>query len=296
MKTAKQFSSGLSEGVRRKSKKKKGKTTMNYAILNFKPYKTIASIKAVQIETTRQKEYANVDKEKTCENKIYEGDLNYERMIRESLKSDYYTQPDKYGRKHKEPDVKAVGCIMTYSPEAHLEQNKETLDQWAKDSISYIKSVFPGCPMTFVLHNDETTPHLQGIIIPTTDSGKISKNAFISGKQQLVKIQDDYALEMAKYGLKRGKRGLEERQNKETITSYRELKNKNEFLRQQNQQMTEANKELKLNKQKLHDLKLQKRQLEIEIKELEDRVFDLEGVDMRPIFNLNKNNEEIYDL
>lgn len=198
----------------------------NYAILNFKPYKTTASIRAAQCEANREKKYSNVISEKSADNEILIGDGKYSRLVWNAMQHDYYTKEDSKGRKHEEAKVKAIGFVATYSPGANIEEDPEAFEKWKKKTLEYLQELFKGCPMTAVLHLDETTPHIQGIVVPQNpETGRISKNYILGGKGHLAKIQDEYAERMAEFGLVRGEhreRGTEEI-SKTDLNFYRKI-------------------------------------------------------------------------
>ena len=174
---------------------------MAFCICNFKTYNTLTSISNIQKEATREHEYDNIDKTRTHLNEVVCGSMDYVAEVKKAMKGAYYTTPDARGRYHAEAKVKALGVVLTYSPEAEGTFDRE---KWIKENIDFLKERFPGCPIHITSHQDERTFHLQGIIIPTTKEGKISKNSFIRGKKDLVKIQDEYAERMKQFGLERG--------------------------------------------------------------------------------------------
>ena len=208
-----------------------------YCILNFKTYNTAASIRAIQKEATREKEYKNIDTGRSHLNEVILGDMNYSKSLKEALRSDYYTKPDRYGRLHQEPKVKAIGVVMTYSPEAEGTFNER---EWIEANKAYLEELFPNCPKHFIVHKDESTTHIQGVVIPTTKEGKINKNAYISGRKSLYEIQDKYAEKMAQFGLIRGERNkTQEREDPQAQRVY-ELTKKVSELERKNEKLVEA--------------------------------------------------------
>jgi len=198
----------------------------NYAIITFDTHKTASSIRALQCEALREKEYSNVIAEKTPENEILIGDGRYSKLLWNAMQHDYYTKPDKKNRKHEEPKVKAISFVLTYSPAANIEDDPEQFERWKQKNLEYLQEIFKGCPFTAVLHMDETTPHIQGIVIPQNpETGKISKNFLLGGKRHLSKIQDEYSERMKEFGLVRGEhreRGSDEI-DKDDLKLYRKL-------------------------------------------------------------------------
>lgn len=177
---------------------------MAYCIANVKNVSSVASMRSIQDERLREKEFCNVDKDRSHLNEALTEEQDIVKLYNEAMKHDYYAKADKWGKKHKEPQIKAINIILTYSPEAHLERDSERFDRWKKENMDFIKETFKGCKFVATLHMDETTPHIHVVVIPQTEKGKISKNSFIPNKAALVKLQDRYAAKMAQFGLQRG--------------------------------------------------------------------------------------------
>lgn len=207
---------------------------MAYCIMNFKTVASVASMRQIQAERLREKDFSNVDKERSHLNRALTEEQDCIQIYNEAKKCDYYTKKDSKGRTHAEPKVKALNVILTYSPEAHLERDPAVFKSWEEENIKFLQSAFPGCPMVATTHMDESTPHIHAVIIPQTASGKISKNQFISGKAACVKLQDRYAEVMQQFNLERGEH-REERNSeevKETVQHYAEIRQRTEHLQE----------------------------------------------------------------
>lgn len=213
----------------------------NYCILNFKTYNTAKSIRDVQKEATREKEYDNIDKSRTHLNQVILGDMNYSKSLTKALKSDYYTKPDKYGRLHKEPEVKGIGIVLTYSPEAEGTFSEE---EWIRENVKFLKELFPDCPIHLTSHKDECSTHLQGMIIPTTPSGKINKSHYIRNKKTLISIQDKYAEHMARFGLVRGERDKTQNRQDKHSQQIRSLRAQIASISKENTKLRETTRTL----------------------------------------------------
>ena len=197
---------------------------MAYCIANVKTVSSVASMRSIQDERLREKEFCNVDKERSHLNEALTDEQDIVKFYNEAMKHDYYTKPDKWGKMHKEPQIKAINLVFTYSPEAHIERTPEAFEKWKQDNIDFVRETFKGCPFVATLHMDETTPHIHVSVIPVTENGKISKNQFIPNKKALVKFQDAYAAKMERYGLQRGiHRDRNSSEMKRVTNQYREL-------------------------------------------------------------------------
>ena len=200
---------------------------MAFCILNVKTVTSFSGMKSIQHERLREKEYCNVDSSRSHLNRALTAEQDVTQLYNQAMKHDYYSKPDKWGKTHKEPQVKALNLILTYSPEAHLERDPQKLDEWIRDNLDFVRETFQGCPFVATLHDDESTPHIHVSLIPTTPEGKISKNKHIPNKAALVKLQDRYAERMAQYELHRGiHRERNSPELKKATDQYRELRAK----------------------------------------------------------------------
>lgn len=69
-----------------------------------------------------------------------------------------------------------------------------------------------------VLHDDETTMHIQMLVTPITPKGKLSASHWLDGPKKLSALQDSFAEEMKPLGLERGVKGS--KSTHESIKSY----------------------------------------------------------------------------
>lgn len=101
--------------------------------------------------------------------------------------------------------VFAYDFLMTASPEFFQGKTEADIKQWEQDSLNWCKSVF-GAENVIgaVCHRDETTPHIQALIIPEHE-GKLNAKHFTGGREKLRNLWTSYAQAMKPWGLKRGR-------------------------------------------------------------------------------------------
>lgn len=87
------------------------------------------------------------------------------------------------------------------------------VEQWKKETLEAVERKWPGACACWRLDLDETTPHLSAWVVPvketTTKRGKVkrwvsTRDEIGKEKDQLSRLQDWYAGEMASLGLRRG--------------------------------------------------------------------------------------------
>lgn len=115
---------------------------------------------------------------------------------------------DKIPKKRSDA-VHAFEVLLTASPEAF---DGLDLDAWKAKNIEWLRQQFRGCEIVGAcLHLDESTPHIQAIVIPTEVSKdgvlKLNCKKHLGGAAKLSAMQTSYAKAMSQFGLERGLEG-----------------------------------------------------------------------------------------
>lgn len=102
--------------------------------------------------------------------------------------------------------VHALEYVVTASPEKMEEMGQTKSEAYLRDALTWLENKHGAENiLSAVIHNDETTPHLQVLIIPLDDRGKLNARALVGGKPQLSAMQTHFAENVgAKHGLERG--------------------------------------------------------------------------------------------
>ena len=192
---------------------------------------------------------------------------------------------------------------VDYNPGAdnsHLER-KEEIEKWAVDMYKFMAMKYGEENIaSFVVHLDETTPHAHCVVVPITDSHKLSFKEVFVGKDKYEfakrtrQIWDEAAAIAEKYGMKRGEdKRLTGRQHKSYLQwlkeqilggeeklkeQEKEIRNNTSAIASQKQQLYFLNGQIKLAEKKLKsfqtmikNLETQKQQLEQEISALNEQ-------------------------
>ena len=84
----------------------------------------------------------------------------------------------------------------------------DRLNAWVEASVDWLQSRYGDRVINAVLHLDEATPHIQYLILPLDDNGKLNCKAMFGGsKYVLSQLQSDYANAVVHLGLTRGREG-----------------------------------------------------------------------------------------
>lgn len=110
--------------------------------------------------------------------------------------------------------VHAFEVLLTASPEAF--QNGMDIEAWKARSMTWLRQQFKGATIVGAcLHLDETTPHIQAIIVPTDrkPDGSLQLNCkkYLGSAAKLSAMQTSYAKSVAGLGLQRGLQGSQAR-------------------------------------------------------------------------------------
>lgn len=126
--------------------------------------------------------------------------------------------------------VPALEYVMTASPEEMAAMGQIKSEDYLRDAFAWVEEKHGAENiLSAVIHMDETTPHLQVLVIPLDERGKLNARALVGSKPELSAMQTDYAERVgAKYGLERGieRSGA----SHETIKSYHGRANANERI------------------------------------------------------------------
>ena len=83
------------------------------------------------------------------------------------------------------------------------------LDEWARRTMEWAAGAFGGEKniVAAILHKDETTPHIQAMIVPLDERDRLNARAFIGQPRQVSALHTSYHEAVADFGLQRGVQG-----------------------------------------------------------------------------------------
>lgn len=171
---------------------------MAYAILRTAKLKTPANVAASASHIERTRPTHNADLSISNEWLIGNGNM-------------YAAAKEVWSKipKIRKDSVHAFEVLLTASPEAF---DKLDLDAWKTKNVEWLRQHFKGCEIVGAcLHLDESTPHIQAIIVPTDlkKDGTLQLNCkkHLGGAAKLRAMQTSYAKAMQSFGLERGLEG-----------------------------------------------------------------------------------------
>ncbi|MFN9507335.1 MAG: MobV family relaxase [Rubrivivax sp.] len=108
--------------------------------------------------------------------------------------------------KRRKDAVEVIELLITASPEVMRKASPELQRRYFKAALDWVAARFGGAQniKLAVVHRDESTPHLQVLVVPLRD-GKLQGNAMIGGPAGLRTMQTEFAHRVGEpFGLVRG--------------------------------------------------------------------------------------------
>lgn len=173
----------------------------NFSILRIEKIKTSATASARLGHMRRTIDCPTADKSKENMNKklIFNDDQlrNQEKTFSKIFKE------KTSGQKIRKNAVRAIEVVMTFSPGA---VKQEDLKDWTLTAASWIGQTFgKENVIDCRLHMDESTPHIQALIIPIDEKGRLNARSYLGGtRDRMVELQTASAKAVERFGLERG--------------------------------------------------------------------------------------------
>lgn len=181
-----------------KGRRQKTGAGKSFAILRVGKIKSRATLSAALGHNLRELETPNADASLSKDNTVLRGG----KTVADGLAAWDERAPDKI-RKNA---VHAVEYFVGGSPEKLKEMPFHDQAQYFSEALRWIEERHGAKNvLSSVVHLDETTPHMQVIVIPLDERGKLNAREFIGGSEKLREMQTDFAERVgAQVGLERG--------------------------------------------------------------------------------------------
>lgn len=101
--------------------------------------------------------------------------------------------------------VLAYDIVTSYSKGFNMD-----IEEWKKENVRWLEKTFnqtackDNCVLSVVFHGDESNYHCHALVIPIDPAGHLNASYYTDGSAKMRKLQDSYAKEMERFGLKRG--------------------------------------------------------------------------------------------
>jgi len=176
---------------------------MPFAIVRVAKVKSLGSLSGLSRHHMRTAPTPNADPKAPETIRVLVGGANPYQEVKARL-------PEKV----RKNGVLAMEHLLTASPEYFRPNDpskagtydKKRMEEWAAKATEFLKERYGDNLASAVLHLDEATPHIQAMVVPRREDGKLDA-AKLFGPEQLRSLQDDYADAMRPLGLQRGIEG-----------------------------------------------------------------------------------------
>jgi len=174
-----------------------------YAILRVAKLKTMGEIGALGHHNERTRDTPNADAERLQENVRLAGSGDWMADAQRRLDDAPMIRSDA---------VLGIEHVMTASRDFYAQGDEQEraarLAEWTERSMAWLRERYGDANIVAaVLHKDELTPHIQALVVPINDAGRLSAYTYTGGREKLGAMQDSYARAMEPFGLERGVRG-----------------------------------------------------------------------------------------
>lgn len=170
---------------------------MKKAIFRIQKLKSARSVSGCLKHNFRDLDTPNADMNKLDQNEVLAGPKTATEV--------FETYSSKLPEKIRKNAVMGIEVLATASPEFFETASPETQKAFFADSLKFVQSKFgKSNVVSAIVHNDESTPHLQCLIIPLV-AGKLSAKRFVGGsKHELSRLQTKFHSRVEHHGLERG--------------------------------------------------------------------------------------------
>jgi len=175
-----------------------GNPNAHYAILRVAKLKTKGSVAAALSHNLRERETLNADKERLHENTILKG----ADTVQDGLQAWDARAPEKV----RINAVHGLEYFVGGSPDRINAMSRTQQDAYFSKALEWFEDRHGAENIiSAVVHRDETTPHMQIIVIPLDERNKLNARALVGGKDNLRQLQTNFAEHVGlEFGLQRG--------------------------------------------------------------------------------------------
>ncbi|MEN5300470.1 MobV family relaxase [Brucella sp. TWI559] len=175
-----------------------GGSVKSYAILRVGKIKTKGGISAALSHNLRERETPNADIERVHENTVLKG--------ADSVQGGLNDWADRAPEKIRTNAVLALEYFVGGSPERINAMSRDEQDAYFSKALQWFETRHGAeNVLSAIVHRDETTPHMQILVIPLDERNKLNARALVGGKENLRQLQTDFAEQVGlEFGLQRG--------------------------------------------------------------------------------------------
>jgi len=174
-----------------------------YAVMRFNKLKTMGQVSSRGAHNERTRDTPNADDERREENERLAGSGDWRADVQARLDDAPTIRTNA---------VLALDYVFTASREfferGDERERSARLDDWRDRTMAWLRGHFGEANVVAaILHRDELTPHIQAMVVPINEKGRLSATDFIDGPAKLRGMHDSYHAAVEDLGLIRGVQG-----------------------------------------------------------------------------------------
>jgi len=174
-----------------------------YAVMRFNKLKTMGQVSSRGAHNERTRDTPNADDERREENERLAGSGDWRADVQARLDDAPTIRTNA---------VLALDYVFTASREfferGDERERSARLDDWRDRTMEWLRGYFGEANVVAaILHRDELTPHIQAMVVPINEKGRLSATDFIDGPAKLRGMHDSYHAAVEDLGLIRGVQG-----------------------------------------------------------------------------------------
>jgi len=170
-----------------------------YAVMRFAKLKTMGEIGALGKHNERERETRNADPGRLEANERLAGSGDWCADVQARLDTVPIVRANA---------VLALEYVLTASKEFFAHSDPLHLAAWREASMAWLHETYgEKNVVAAILHRDEITPHIQALVVPIDERGRLSATRYVDGAEKLHEQQSSYARAVASLGLQRGIKG-----------------------------------------------------------------------------------------
>lgn len=184
----------------------------SFAILRVGKIKTKGHLSAALGHNFRERDTPNADLDRKGDNLVLKGPGTGKGVIE--------AWDDRAPEKIRKNAVHALEYFIGGSPEKLHAMSREDQDAYFRRALDWLEKRHGAeNVLSAVIHRDETTPHMQALVIPLDARGKLNARELVGGKDKLSQMQTEFAREVGQpFGFERGQE--RSRATHQTIKEY----------------------------------------------------------------------------
>lgn len=179
-----------------------------FAIYRVEKITRTTSLAASAEHMARTRPTPNADPRRLDQNLVLIGGDDPEADVLDLLPA--VGERDQHGQlRRRSNSVLALEILITASPEFWATLSPEQRTAWRDDSVAWLEREYGRENIAHLRwHNDETSPHLTGFVVPLhPETGHLNARAWVGGRKRLSDQQTSYAEAVEHLGLRRGIKG-----------------------------------------------------------------------------------------